>query len=362
MSQLGYTQGTGSEVKTDQGATTGAHLQMLKLAEGIAGSENLLPGTVAKGLLVEVSGVDTAVAIDGTVACTQSGTWDVAVSGVAGTVTVQGNVGITGAPAISGTVNVDQSLPASTANAWPVRITDGTNLSHLTLVSGTYAFDVNVAKQAAAPGAQADKTSFTEGSGIADVAAGVYNDSPVSAPGANQAAALRITPNRGLHVNLRNQAGTEIGTSSNAVRIDPLGITTQPVSGTVTADIKDSSGNAFSISNPLFVQNLPSLSNIWKAHVTYGASQTDQTIYSPPSGKTVYVEGYIITPTTGGAILKIYDQTDSASTELFDGQPPAASIVVTPSRPIPLSAVNNILRYATGSAAAGDITAWGFYQ
>lgn len=38
------------------------------------------------------------------------------------------------------------------------------------------------------------------------------------------------TTNGGMHVNLRNNAGTEIGTPSNPVRVDPTGTTTQPIS------------------------------------------------------------------------------------------------------------------------------------
>lgn len=42
-------------------------------------------------------------------------------------------------------------------------------------------------------------------------------------------AAVRITPKRALHLNLRNQAGTEVGTSSDPIRTDPTGTTNQPV-------------------------------------------------------------------------------------------------------------------------------------
>lgn len=360
MSQLGYTQGSGAEIRTDQGSTSGAHMQVVKLAEGAAGSENLLPSTVANGLLVEVSKVDAAVSVTGEVSVTSSPGFTVEVASVTGTVTVAGDVSLTGTPAISGTVTAGQGAAASDANAWPVRLTDGTNEPHFTSVGGNYALDVNVAEMVTPAGVQADKTGFTEGSGMADVIAGVLNETISSDPGEDQAAAVRITPKRALHTHLRDQAGNALGTSSNALRIDPVGTTTQPVSGTVTAQVKDGSGTAFSIANPLPTQNQPS-SNSWKAHVTFSASQTDQTIYSPPSGKTAYIEGITITPTAAGALLKIYDQTNADANAIYIGQPPVTVIVITPSRPIPLSAANNILRYATGASAAGDITAWGYY-
>lgn len=40
---------------------------------------------------------------------------------------------------------------------------------------------------------------------------------------------VNATSNGGLHVNLRNNAGTEVGTSSDPVRVDPTGTTSQPV-------------------------------------------------------------------------------------------------------------------------------------
>lgn len=65
---------------------------------------------------------------------------------------------------------------------------------------------------------------------------GVLDDTATVAVTENQAQSLRITGARGTHVNLRNNAGTEIGTSGAPVRTDPTGSTTQPVSGTVTAN------------------------------------------------------------------------------------------------------------------------------
>jgi hypothetical protein len=72
-------------------------------------------------------------------------------------------------------------------------------------------------KEAAAAGGELDDTATT--------AATEDNISPV-----------RITAQRAFHSNLRNNAGTEIATAANPLRTDPTGSTTQPVSGTVTAD------------------------------------------------------------------------------------------------------------------------------
>lgn len=72
-------------------------------------------------------------------------------------------------------------------------------------------------KEAAAVGGELDDT--------APVAATEGNVSPA-----------RITAQRAIHTNLRDNSGTEIGTAGAPVRVDPTGSTTQPVSGTVTAN------------------------------------------------------------------------------------------------------------------------------
>ena len=85
---------------------------------------------------------------------------------------------------------------------------------------------------------QPDESTFTEGTTPIAVLGGEYTTSPAS-PTSGQAAAAQITQKRALHANLRNNAGTEIGTLSNPARTDPTGSTTQPVSGTVGATIAD---------------------------------------------------------------------------------------------------------------------------
>lgn len=90
---------------------------------------------------------------------------------------------------------------------------------------------VNIIAGAGSGGtAQADESAFTEGTTSITPVGGVLNDTIVSDPSEDTAAAVRITPKRAFHVNLRNVSGTEIGTSSNPVRVDPTGTTRQPVS------------------------------------------------------------------------------------------------------------------------------------
>lgn len=93
-----------------------------------------------------------------------------------------------------------------------------------------------------------DGSTFTAGSTTITGIAGAYDDG-LSAVSSGNAAAARITAYRAIHINLRNNSGTEIGTAgtpiqvslantaanSTAVKIDGSAVT-QPVSGTVTAN------------------------------------------------------------------------------------------------------------------------------
>lgn len=77
----------------------------------------------------------------------------------------------------------------------------------------------------------ADKGAFTYGTSIEQPIGGVYQDTSPSLT-AGTTGAVRVTQNRAFHINLRNDSGTEIGTSSNPIRIDTTGTTTQPISST----------------------------------------------------------------------------------------------------------------------------------
>jgi hypothetical protein len=61
---------------------------------------------------------------------------------------------------------------------------------------------------------------------------GVLDDASTVAATEDAAAYVRVTAQRALHSNLRNNAGTEVGTASAPIRTDPTGTTTQPVSVT----------------------------------------------------------------------------------------------------------------------------------
>ncbi|UOF78508.1 glycoprotein repeat domain-containing protein [Caudoviricetes sp.] len=74
----------------------------------------------------------------------------------------------------------------------------------------------------------ADNAAFTFGTTVVTPIAGVLDDTATNVATENSAAVARITAQKGLHVNLRNVSGTELGTASAPVRTDPTGTTTQP--------------------------------------------------------------------------------------------------------------------------------------
>lgn len=354
----------------------------VRLSNGAANIDTI-PVSIAAA--VPVTG---NVGITGTPAVTISGTPNIGtIATITNPVTVTGGVAITGTPAVTGTVTGNQGTPAALASAWPHKVTDGTKLVGVTTDGPDNGLNVHVLNGGGGI-AQQDKTAFTEGGTFVNPIGGVFNDAFAGDPAAGNASTVRITGKRALHVNIRKADGTELGIAATPIRTDPTGTTTQPVSGTVAAvqsgawtenltniagvaivvaaagvqkvGISDATGVAFSAANPLPTTPAPS-TNFWKAGVSYSASLSDQTIFAPPGGKTAYIEGIIITPTAAGALLKIYDHTNASASMIYQGQPPLGSIVITPTRPIPCSAINNVLRWATGASATGDITAWGYY-
>lgn len=217
-------------------------------------------GAVLRGIVVDSSGRQRVV-VEGTPAVSVSNfpaTQTVADGGgsltVDGTVTANAGTGPFpvsdngGSLTVDGTVTANQGTPNSAANKWPVSVSDGTSTAQVLAAApgsdtGQSALAVRVISQLGAGSggggggtAQADKSAFTEGTTAFTPLGGVLNETISADPTEDQAAAARITPKRAVHTNLRNNSGTEIATSANPVRTDPTGTTTQPVSGTVTAN------------------------------------------------------------------------------------------------------------------------------
>ncbi len=138
----------------------------------------------------------------------------------------------------------------------------GTNPFNLAQVGGTplagaavsdaanNAFRVNCVVGCVAGGSFTDNTAFTAGATTITNVGGVFNDGLAAVTSGN-AAAPRITAQRALHTNLRNNAGSELASSTTAPAGTELGLIvrnipsgTQPVSGTVTSNIGTTGGLA----------------------------------------------------------------------------------------------------------------------
>lgn len=431
---LGFTPGTGSTVATDD--VGGNHFQRIKLTDGTPDSSQYIPGDQANGLDVDVTRVQGSVTVVQATAANlkvDASAVPVPVTDGGGSLSVDDNGGTLsvddggGILTVDGTVTSNQGTAAANTAAWPVKIADGANAANLTNVSGQYALKVDVVQDVGIS-AQLDKSSFTEGSGRISVGGGVFNESIASDPAEDQAAAFRVTPKRGQHVNLRRNDGTEIGiaaaplrvdptgttpqpvsgtvtatlsgttnagatakiingnpsgtenvvafaialpksggavvggTAADPVRVDPTGATTQPVSGTVTSRVVDEAGAAFSHGNPLPVLVTKPDQQVIKRTVTFSASQTDITIFTPTGGKRFVLTSLTITPNAAGALIRVFDNTNSADNTIYLGQPPLGIHHITFNPPLPLAAVNNVLRYSTLTSADGNLTVIGYEE
>lgn len=149
---------------------------------------------------------------------------------------------------------VAQGAPAPTTDgtSWPVKIVFGGAAVNPSDISdrvgrflGKITFDgaQHIVCDSGCGGASsfADLAAFIAGTTAINVSGGVYDDT-LAAVTTGKAAAPRITANRGIHVNFRNAAGTEIGTAGTPIRIDPTGTTPQPTKivdsgGATTANV-----------------------------------------------------------------------------------------------------------------------------
>lgn len=216
-------------------------------------------GTPAGGV-VSIQGVagGTNLPISGTVSATQSGTWNInTLTGItnvvhvddnAGSLTVDGTVGATQSGTwdinnISGTI----SLPTGAATA----ANQSTEITSLQLIDDII-HSINA--------------SFNKAAAIA----GQLDDVSTTLATEDGIAPLRITAQRGLHVNIRNASGSEMGTSGAPFRTDPTGTTVQPVNGTVTSN----QGGTWNINNISGTISLPTGA---ATETTLAVIQTQQT-------------------------------------------------------------------------------------
>jgi hypothetical protein len=120
---------------------------------------------------------------------------------------------------VSGTVAATQSgtwtmQPGNTANTtpWVFSIQQGGNTA---AVNASSQLSVNCANCSGSGVSQQDNTGFTPGTTNFVPMGGEVDDTGTTAVTENNAGVARITAQRAVHMNLRNNSGTEIGTSGN---------------------------------------------------------------------------------------------------------------------------------------------------
>jgi len=142
------------------------------------------------------------------------------------------------------------------------------------------AMRVNCVTGCVAGGSFTDNSAFTPGTTSVTIIAGEVDDVTPGLVTEGNAGAPRMDTNRSMYVQLRSGT-TEAGTSGVPLRVDPTGTTTQPVSGTVTANGGTS----------------PSLANAWNIKITDGVDTATVT-----AGGLLQVDGSGVTQPVSGTV------------------------------------------------------------
>lgn len=163
-----------------------------------------------------------------------------------------------------------------------VQITDNTDTA---LVSGAGSLQVTCDNCGGASPFE-DLDAFTAGTSSVVNIGGVFNDGLADVT-SGQAAAPRITKDRGLHVNLRTNDGAETGVSAAPLRVDPTGTTTQPISA---ASLPLPTGAATAANQDGIVKD--GAGDTTQANVSSGRLHVDGSgVTQPVSGTVTSIQG-----------------------------------------------------------------------
>lgn len=283
-------------VITDSGSTT-----------VVTGSVTVAQAT-ASNLKVDLSGTGantTALKVDGS-AVTQPVSGTVTANAGTGTFTVAGNK--TNNNAAPGATNVGALV--GIANAAAPTYTEGDQVLLSTDLAGNLRITGSISV-----GGTTDEAAWTAGSSTFTPTGGVFNDT-AAALTTGQQGTQRLTANRGVHANLRNASGTEIGTSSTpvqvslantatnatAVKVDGSGVT-QPVSGTVTTTPPSNASTNIAQINGVTPLMGNGTTGTGSQRVTIASDNTAFSVNSTLSAETTKVIGVVRTADGSGNLL-----------------------------------------------------------
>lgn len=115
-----------------------------------------------------------------------------------------------------------------------------------------------------ASGQETNPVDATPNRELKTAISGTLDDAATTAASEDSTAPVRITPQRAVHSNLRNQAGTEVGTATDPVRVDPTGTTTQPISAValpLPAGAATSANQSTEITSLQLIDDIPHAQN-----------------------------------------------------------------------------------------------------
>lgn len=171
----------------------------------------------------------SSLTVDGTVAATQSGTWNV------GTVTT-----------VSAVTAISNALPAGNNNIGDVDVASiaagDNNIGNVDIVTMP---NVTIGTNANLTESLADDAAFTPATSRVVPIGFTFDDVAPDSVNEGDIGAARMSANRNMYTTLRDAAGNERGanvSAGNALLVD-ASATTQPVSGTVTANLAAGTNN-----------------------------------------------------------------------------------------------------------------------
>lgn len=212
-----------------------------------------------------------------------------------------------------------------------------------------------------------DEAAFTAGTSVFAPGGGFFQTTATANALTNgQQGMWQMTATRAGFVNLRNAAGTEVGTAGAALRTDPVGTTTQPVSvatwaggtlgamanyGTSPGAVLVPGANVFvtntNANGPASAANSSPVVLANQAYETVAASQTAQSMGA--TGATGdYLSHCVVTPgTTSPGVVTVLDNATAIVS--FAGGASSTSNLVPFTIPIGAVSVSGAWKITTGA-------------
>ncbi len=200
---------------------------------------------------------------------------------------------------------------------------------------------------------------------VQDGGSSITVDAPVATPvfvrlsdGSSAITALPITDNSGSITIDGAVSQTGGPWTMDVTKIAGSNISTA-ASGIAKVGIVDGSGAVWSATNPIPV----AADNISRTRVTnsntLAAAETGIAIWTPTGSTKFCVTSFTVTATVGG-VLTVYDGTNSATNWLFKGTLQVGVTRLEFAHPWLSAAVNNVLRYTTGTGVTAELQVHGF--